>query len=260
MVGCPYWQDQENMPWAEAYTEAVDLERVLDQGLPDINSGIASQIWETEAYFRDTLARYPGLSQTVRIGCPDAQGPFNTAVNIAGINVYYQVKDNPDLVHRLMRFSTDLYLAVIHHHKQLMDEPMENGYSFSYKIRGGGRMSDDSAVMMSGDMYDEFVKPYNGEACQQTEGALLHFCGRGDQFFEHMVTTPGVTAIQFGNPEMQDFEARYELARQHQVCLLWDGDLPAEFDHVKTGVVHKHICNSWVEAETAAQALGVQLK
>ena len=255
MVGCPYWQDQENMPWAEAFTEVDDVRRVLDQGLPAMNSGIAGQIWETEAYFRETLAQYPRLSQTVRIGSPDAQGPFNTAVNIAGVNVYYLVMDEPDLVHRLMQFSTDLYLAVIGHHKKLMAEPMNVGYSFSYRIRGGGRMSDDSAVMMSGKMYEEFVKPYNAQACQATEGALLHFCGQGNQFFEHMTGTPGVTAIQFGNPEMQDFMARYELAQASKVCMLWDGDLPDPLDHIKTGVVHKKIVKSWAEAEAAAAKL-----
>jgi hypothetical protein len=178
MVGCPYWQDHENMPWAEAFKEVADVKRMLAKGLPDINSGIAGQIWETEAYFREILSTYPRLSQTVRIGCPDAQGPFNTAVNIAGVNVYYLVKDDPDLVHQLMRLSTDLYLTVIRHHKQLMNEPMEVGYSFSYKIRGGGRMSDDSAVMMSGKMYEELcmkslsspttprlVRPLKGVCC-----------------------------------------------------------------------------------------------
>lgn len=258
MVGCPYWQDQQNMPWAEAYTDVDDVRRVVDRGLPDMNSGIAGQVWETEAYFRETLADYPNLSRTVRIGCPDAQGPFNTAVNIAGVNVYYLVIDEPDFVHQLMDFSTELYLAVIRHHKQLMNEPMGIGYSFSYKIRGGGRMSDDSAVMMSGHMYKEFVKPYNAQACTATEGALLHFCGKGDQFYEHMVVTPGVTALQFGNPEMQDFMARYELAQEQKVCLLWDGPMPETLDHIKTGVIHKHIVKDWAEAEQAAARLAQQ--
>jgi len=255
MAGCQSWQDQENMPWAEALTDVDEVKRVLDAGLPDMNSGIAGQVWETEQYFKEKLAPYPNLSRTVRIGCPDARGPFNTAVNIAGVNVYYLVNDDPELVHHLMRFSTDLYLAVIRHHKQLMDEPMDVGYSFSYKIAGGGRMSDDSAVMMSGKMYNEFVKPYNAQACQATQGALLHFCGKGDQFFDHMTNTAGVTAIQFGNPEMQDFMARYEKAKATKVCLLWDGDLPEAFDHITTGVVHKNICKSWADAEAAAAKL-----
>lgn len=256
MVGCPHWQDQDNMPWAESVQSVEEIRAILDRGLPEMNSGIAGQVWETEAYFRETLAPYPKLSQTVRIGCPDAQGPFNTAVNIAGVNVYYLVNDDPDLVHRLMHFSTNLYLAVIHHHKRLMNEPMDVGYSFSYKIRGGGRMSDDSAVMMSGQMYQEFVKPYNTRACQTTAGALLHFCGRGNQFFEHMTDTPGVTAIQFGNPEMQDFMARYQVAQAKKVCLLWDGNLPESLDYIQTGVVHKKICQTWAEA--GAQAVRLQ--
>ncbi len=255
MIGCPYWQDQENMPWAEAIADVAELEKTIDRGLPDLNAGIAARVWETELYFREILAAYPRLSQTVRIGCPDAQGPFNTAVNIAGVSVYLLVVDRPELVHRLMRFSTDLYLAVIAHHKKLMDEPMNVGYSFSYRIQGGGRMSEDSAVMMSGQMYRQFAQPYNAEVCQKTEGAMLHYCGKGDQFFPAMATTPGVTAIQFGNPEMQNFMARYELARENRVCLLWDGDLPEELDPITTGVIHKKIATTWGEAETLAARL-----
>lgn len=258
MVGCDYWQDQENMPWAEAVQTTAEIQAILDRGLPDMNSSLAAQVWETEAYFREMLAPYPNLRQTVRIGCPDAQGPFNTAVNIAGVNVYYLVLDRPELVHRLLQFSTDLYLAVIRHHKQLMDEPATVGYSFSYKIAGGGRASDDSAVMMSGPMYEEFVKPYNAQAYQSTQGGLLHFCGKGDQFYQHMVNTPGITAIQFGNPEMQDFAARYELAQEHKICLLWDGDLPDKFDQITTGVIHKKIVPSWAEAQAMAARLQKQ--
>ncbi|MCO6452300.1 MAG: hypothetical protein J5I90_16095 [Caldilineales bacterium] len=257
MVGCPYWQDQDNMPWAEAVATAVEVEAILDRGLPDMSSGLAGQVWETELYFRETLAQYPRLSQTVRIGCPDAQGPFNTAVNIAGVQVYMEVIKQPDLIHRLMAFSTELYLAVIAHHKKLMDEPEDVGYSFSYRIDGGGRASDDSAVMMSSKMYGEFVKPYNAQAYQNTHGGLLHFCGRGDQFYEHMVNTPGVSGINFGNPEMQDFVARYELAEPRKICLLWDGDLPPELDHITTGVVHKRIARSWDQAEAWARELPV---
>jgi hypothetical protein len=249
MVGRPHWQDQENMPWAEAFATTEEVERMMARGLPDMNSGIARQVWETERYFQEMLAPYPNLSRTVRIGCPDAQGPFNTAVNIAGVQVYMEVIKNPDFVHRLLDFSTELYLAVIAHHKQLMDEPEDVGYSFSYRIDGGSRASDDSAVMMSGTMYAEFVKPYNARAYQATRGGLLHFCGQGDQFYEQMLTTPGVTGINFGNPEMQDIEARYTAAKAYQVCLLWDGDLPSSMADVTTGMVHKRIVRNWGEAE-----------
>lgn len=252
MVGCHVSQDEDNMPWAQPVEDADALEKILDQGLPDMHSGIAGRVWETEDYFRETLARYPRLRQVARIGCPDAQGPFNTAVNIAGANVYYWVMERPELVHRLMQFATDLYVAVVRYHQQRVNEPPGIGYSFSYRIQGGGRLSEDSAVMLSGKMYAEFVKPYNILACQATQGAMAHFCGKGDHFFEHLVTTPGITAVNFGNPELQDFTARYTLASENRVCLLWDGDLPKAFGHVTTGVVHKRVARTWAEAEALA--------
>jgi hypothetical protein len=70
-----------------------------------------------------------------------------------------------------------------------------------------------------------------------------------------MTDTPGVTGIQFGNPEMQDFQTRYALARPKKICLLWDGPMPAGLDHITTGLIHKHICETWTEAEQAAAAL-----
>ncbi len=201
------------------------------------------------------LHSYPNLGKTVRIGCPDAQGPFNTAVNIAGVQVYMEVIKQPDLVHHLLEFSTDLYLAVIGHHKQLMGEPDDVGYSFSYQLDGGGRASDDSAVMMSSKMYAEFVQPYNARAYEATQGGMLHFCGKGDQFYDHMVNTPGVTGINFGNPEMQDFQSRYEVAAPQKICLLWDGELVPELDHITTGVVHKRIAKNWAQAQSWAKEL-----
>jgi hypothetical protein len=34
------------------------------------------------------------------------------------------------------------------------------------------------------------------------------------------------SGFDFGNPEMQDLAARYEVAARYKVCLLWDGELP----------------------------------
>ncbi len=255
LVGCEVTREGDEMPWAQPVEDAGELERVLDRGMPDLNDGLGGRVWELAAYFSEMLSPYPNLAQTVRIGCPDAQGPFNSAVNIAGDNVYLWVVDRPDLVHRLLDFCSLLYLAVIDHHKQLMDQPDTVGYSFSYRITGGGRMSDDSAVMLSGDMYREFVAPYNARVCQATQGGLLHYCGKGDQFFGQMVETPGVTGINFGNPELQDFRERHESASNNGVCLLWDGALGPEFDGIKTGVVHKWICRTWDEAKRVAATL-----
>jgi hypothetical protein len=114
---------------------------------------------------------------------------------------------------------------------------------------------DDSAVMLSGAMYREFCVPYNAQIAEALDGALGHFCGKGDQLFEAFASTPGIYAINFGNPEMQDLAARYEVAARHKVCLLWDGELPQGCDHMTTGIIHKRIAKSWAEAEAIAREL-----
>jgi hypothetical protein len=73
--------------------------------------------------------------------------------------------------------------------------------------------------------------------------------------FEAFASTPGIYAINFGNPEMQDLAARYEVAARHKVCLLWDGELPQECEQITTGIIHKRIANSWAEAQAMAREL-----
>jgi len=249
ILGCQYEQRGDEMPWTVPLPDRDAVRAMIQRGIPDLNHGLGRQVWETEAYFVETLARYPRLKQVVRVGCPDPQGPFNLASSIVGTDLFLAVIECPDLVHQLLGFLTEVYITFMRRHKEMTGEPEGVGYTFSYRYKGSARIVDDSAVMLSGAMYQEFCVPYNARIAQALGGAVGHFCGKGDQLFEAFASTPGIYAINFGNPEMQDLAARYEVAARHKVCLLWDGELPQECNHITTGIIHKRIAKSWAEAE-----------
>lgn len=255
ILGCRYEQRGEDMPWTIALPDREAVKAMLRKGMPDLNNGLGRQVWETEAYFGETLARYPKLRQVVHVGCPDPQGPFNLASSILGTDLFIAVIECPDLVHELLGFLTEVIIAFVRRHKEITGEPEGVGYTFSYRVKGGGRIVDDAAVMLSGKMYQEFCVPYNARIAAALGGALGHFCGKGDQFFAAMAATPGIYAINFGNPEMQDLKERYQVAAKHKVCLLWDGELPQGCEHIVTGIIHKRIAHSWAEAQGMAQEL-----
>ena len=243
------------MPWTVPLPDRDAVRTVIQRGIPDLNYGLGRQVWETEAYFMETLACYPRLKRVVRVGCPDPQGPFNLASSIVGTDLFLAVIECPDLVHQLLELLTKVYIAFMEHHKEMTGEPQGVGYTFSYRYKGSARIVDDSAVMLSEAMYREFCRPYNAQIAQALDGALGHFCGKGNQLFEAFASTPGIYAINFGNPEMQDLAARYEVAARYKVCLLWDGELPQECEQITTGIIHKRIANSWAEAQAMAREL-----
>ncbi|MBI5653319.1 MAG: hypothetical protein HZC40_23165 [Chloroflexi bacterium] len=259
ILGAAYSQDEDNMPWALPVESLDDVRAIIARGMPDLNAGIGAQIWETEAYFRDTLAQYPKLAQTVHIGHPDPQGPFNFAVNLAGVAIYEATLEEPQLIHDLLDFYVPIAIAVINKHRAIVGDAPDEGYKFLCRQIGGACIPDDSGVMLSQKMYREFCVPYNARVATAVGGALGHFCGRGNQFYEEMVNTPGVTSINFGNPEMQNLVARHAIASEHKTCLMWDGEIPPEAAHIHTGIIHRYVVNSWAEAvETRERVFGAR--
>ncbi len=255
IVGADYWQDGDNMPWPMPVESLAAVRAIIDRGMPDLNAGLGRQVWETEAYFRETLAQYPKLAQTVHIGCPDPQGPFNLATNLAGAAIYLATLEEPDIVHDVLDFFVPIYIAVIEKHKLLVGEAPEAGYTFSCRLRGGGRIVDDTGVMLSAEMYREFCVPRNARIATALGGSLGHFCGKGIHFYEDFVSTPGITSLNFGQPELHDLVQRYEVARPHKVCLMWDGHIPLEADHLTTGIIHRRVVPTWPEAQVVANQI-----
>ncbi len=255
MVGCTYEQQGNEMPWVDPLPDRDAIVAAVARGVPDLNAGLGARVWETEQQWLAWLEPYPNLRQTVRIGAPDGQGPFSIANHLIGNAIFTWVVDDPDLVHDVLVLCTETCIAIAQHHKSLVGEPEDVGYSFSYRLKGGGRISDDSAVLVSGRMYRRFAVPYNAQVGAALRGVMVHFCGQGDQIFGPLAETPGVTSINFGNPEMQDFAARYAIAQAHGVALLWDGPLGPEHDAITTGVIHKHIMHTWDDAVRLADTL-----
>jgi hypothetical protein len=255
MAGCAWEQVRDEMPWVLPLPDRGVVKALLGRGALNPQAGLGARVWETEQQWLAWLASFPNLRTTVRIGGPDMQGPFSLANHVAGNELFTWLVDDPDLVHDLLALMAESYIAVTRTHKALVGEPEGEGYSFGYRLRGGARISDDSAVLVSGRMYRRFAAPYNARLGEALQGVMVHFCGQGDQIFDPLTETPGVTSVNFGNPELQDFGARYALAQARGVALLWDGPLGPEYDHVTTGVIHKRIVASWDEARSVAQSL-----
>lgn len=255
VLGIRYEQKDDGMPWTEPLASLEEVKALVDRGVPDVQSGLGTQVHETEIYFRRALDSYEDLRNTVHIACPDTQGPFNLASSIMGPSIYFAVYDEPCLVHDLLKLITDTYISFTRFHKDTVNEPPEVGYQMTWRLNCGARVVDDAATNISQDMYREFCVQYNAQIGEAFGGALGHFCGNGRQIFEPMLDTDGIRGIHFGNPELQDFRSVYQAAASRGICVLWDGPLSTDESTVKTGLIWKRVAKSWKEAQAIANVL-----
>jgi len=146
----------------------------------------------------------------------DCQGPLSTAFQIAGYDkMCYWMYEDPDRIHKLMSLVTDALIAWVRFQKERTGQSLTgDSYPLSVKLPagyGGVWMSDDDSVIISADLYNEFVRPYNEKILTAFGGGCIHYCGNSTQNIENYCNTRGVTAIN--NFNLDDLEAAAKIRR-----------------------------------------------
>jgi len=190
---------EDQMPWVNGH---LSKEEIRKFELPDVRTaGLVPRAVEYIQYFKETLA---GRAD---VYLPDTQGPFDIAHLVRGHDIYVDMYDDPSFVHHLMDLCTRAYVAVTKVMKEAGGEPLDSGFHNTQFMSGGGvRLCDDSAINLSDAMYREFVQPYVERALAPFGGGWYHFCGDGSHILGSILDTKGVKGINFGNPEMYDFQ------------------------------------------------------
>lgn len=110
----------------------------------------------------------------------DTQSPLNIAGNIVDMsNMLLELMENPDAVHQLFdQLARQLASFSQLQAQRIGDAAVWPGHGFASSRRFDGLgMSDDNAVMMSGDMYLEHVAPSVKVAGEPFGGPVFHSCG-----------------------------------------------------------------------------------
>lgn len=239
---------ERDMPWIESLSWE-EVKQAISRGVPDISGGLMERVVETEAYFREVLGPYPKLSQVVRMTVCDTQGPFNLAAEILGNRIYTDLYDHPDVVHELLDLVTETYIQAGRAQKEFLNEPLDSGYNWHFRMRGGTRIAEDYALSISPKQYEEFVVPYNERAYQAFGGGYILYCGEGRQILDGLLSTPGTTGIYLWSENAEDLLMVYPKAASRGICVLCCGP-PWQFlsDEICTGLIWERVASSLEEA------------
>lgn len=204
-------------PWAEPAESPDQIRSIIDRGIPDLYSGLGRKVFDTYAFYREKLRGFPKCESSLAFYHPDIQGPFDVAHLIWGSNIYYALYDEPETVHTLLKLVTETYIKFLKAFKELAGD--ENGgyvYQWGTLYKGGVVLRDDTAVNLSCEQYDEFVKPYDERILKEFGGGSIHYCGHGLQWLGSMIDSDGMKALNFGQPPNMAFGFDF-LERIHPV-------------------------------------------
>jgi hypothetical protein len=160
-------------------TQYVPKEKLRGFVLPDDLRGLGTvdRVIEHMQHHAAALEAH-GLRGLVSLHHCDTQGPFDIAEQTRGHDLFTDFFEDPEFVHGLMEQSTRAYIGLSVLSKRLAgDGPARGSASGCWMEKGGVRMCDDSGILLSAKVYDEFVLPYMARGLAHFGGGWLHYCG-----------------------------------------------------------------------------------
>ena len=227
LFGIPSILSDEGNSMSEGLNDIDKVRELIANGLPDLNHGHNQKVVEFEDFAKTVLSQYENLSKYVHPVLPDTQGPFDLACLIWGSSILTGLYDKPWLVKQMMELVTEAFIAYNILCKKRVNEAMDSAYHIGGLkiVRGGIRICDDSASLVSADIYRNFIKPYNIKAFKPFKGGWLHYCGNGNHLIDEMLNMEGVHVVHMGNPDMHNFLDCYEKANSKNIVMWWSGHL-----------------------------------
>ncbi|MFC1671901.1 hypothetical protein ACFL01_02075 [Planctomycetota bacterium] len=161
-------------------TKFVPKEELQEFIIPDDVSGLGTmpRVVEHMEHHLAVLAEH-GLADTVGVHHCDLQGSFDIAEQARGSDIFTDVYDDPPFVHHLMEQSVRAYVAVGKLCKKVSGEPAAGGNASGYWMEGQGglRACDDTGILLSAAVFEEFVQPYHVKAFEPFGAGWIHYCG-----------------------------------------------------------------------------------
>ena len=263
LLGGHWEQHDDNPPWVKPFGTGPEVEAIAGNGWDfDLEAGgILERSFATLRLYHQKLADYPNARRAIQIAMPDLQGPLDTADMLWGSDIFIAFYEQPDLVSRFLSRIVDATLAVESKFRAFTTDrlgPVATA-QHAWELPGRLLIRDDSAIMISAEMYAEHVRPHDGRLLEAVGGGTLHFCGDGRHLIDAMLETPGMMGFDLGQPWMMDVPEIYAKTMAASVPFanhqpgredLVSGKARAEYP---TGIVLVYESRDMVDAEIVVQ-------
>lgn len=207
----PFIMDDEFdcLPTSLPFNDIASIERLLESGVPDPNGGFGERVFEMGRRFMAIAAEYPKIGKYIFVYHPDTQGPMDICEVVWGSSMFYSLYDRPDLVKALLELATEAYIRFMRAWIEIAPFREGGNAHWGFYHKGNIMIRDDSAMNLSPDMFDEFIKPYDQRLLDTFGGGAIHFCGKGDHYMPNLSKMNDVFAVHMSQPEYNDMEVMF---------------------------------------------------
>ena len=256
---------EDDFPWVRSFGSVERIREIAaGKGAVDLGGGILPRSFATLEFYREKLRSFPACEEVIQVALPDLQGPLDTAEQLWGSDIYYAFGDDRELLDGILGRVVEVMLQVAGEFRRRGRErldPVANT-QHGYMIPGRLLIRDDSAIMLSAEMYGEFVGPHDGRLLREVGGGAVHFCGNGEQLIGPLLEIPDLRGVDISQPHLVDLGRIYGRCRERGVAItgiprsredLVSGRARAEFP---TGCVFVYMTSDFADAREVMRAYG----
>lgn len=204
----PY--ETDTLPGSKPFANAKDdVMRIVDAGIIDFGNGLARKVFEMAERYHELIRDYPKISRFVHYYDPDLQGPLPLIEATWGSDFFEDLYDDTDSVLKALDFYTEVYIQFTRKWKALCPD-FDSGHAVEWAMlhKGGTIIRNDSAMNISGEMYEEFVQPRDQRILSEFGGGI-HFCGKGDHYIDRVANIRNLSCINMSQPDWNSMDKIY---------------------------------------------------
>lgn len=214
-------QRGDNPPWVRHFETSEDFNSIFDIDPLDFSQGKCPQVTARYKFYRDILADYPNLQKCIKIVLPDLQGPLDTLELLRGSNIYTDFILEPEMIDNGLRLMAEAQVGYARFLQQFTTDGPE-GYSHQHAvtIKGNILIRNDSAIMVSPEMYTEQIAAHDEFVLKELNGGGIHACGKIDFNVPEIYKLASIKCFDFGQSYLNDLDAIYPIARENKIPII----------------------------------------
>lgn len=186
------------------------MQGLVEKGVPPMEAGLGTKVFEAGRRLAGIAATYPKIGKYVHICHPDMQGPMDLCELLWGSEIFLDLIDKPDLVHRVLAVLTETYMQFMRAWDGVVGANGKD-WAVHWSLMHGGKIMirSDSGMNLSGEMYDEFIRSYDQRLLNELGGGAVHFCGRGSHYIQSAGGMDRLYAVNVSQPHLNEMETIY---------------------------------------------------
>jgi len=227
--GCEQTPNDEADPWIKCLIREENVQDVRSLEIPDPASNpVYRRAWERIEYFH--------RNSDLPLRVVNVPSPLVTASLIWDYTSFIEaLLIYPDEVHVLMEKITEATIGYVKEQFRRIANLHSVSHEMWYVPREAGiRISDDTAALLSPDLYRQFGVKYNSMISRAFGGVVVHSCGDVQNVVAPMMEIEGLAGLDFTIPQNPNWEPIRDAAAGKTALYLrhfyWDHGKDAKVD------------------------------